>query len=358
MKLNLIKLLAILEFLNEHYIFTTIFAFIIILPFTFFIFDGFKFSENKLMKSWQNLNILFVLAILLIFFINIITINSIYNSDGSEDKDPHIKVAEKLYEAAKSLGDKLGDGGAASAGVYGAVKMMPKGAPIAVKAGGIAGGAFLGVVGKQAGQAVSSILKSSNSGGGSGNSSQGKVNTNVSNPTSTSAQSSPQPGVNSSLENTEYSGVLMENSDLNNLDYSILSNDTVYSAIFDVNLLSLLYGENKVEVILSAILITNIIKIIMELLLIFSLCSTFISNLEIELKWLLSFKFISESFRLKLVNIIKNVLIFYSKSAKLNIIIVLIVMVLCDVQSIYFVDIFLDHIETMCDYYIKFKSQQ
>jgi hypothetical protein len=353
MKINLFKLLGIFEFLNEHYIFTTIFACIIILPFTFFIFDGFKFSDNKLMNSWQKLNILFVLALLLILFINIITINSIYNSDGSEDKDPHIKVAEKLYEGAKSLGDKLGDGGAASAGIYAAAKMMPKGAPLAVKAGAIAGGALLGVLGKQGGQAISSIFKSSNSGGaahGTGNSNQGKVNTNVS-------DSSPQAGGNSSIENPECSGVLMENSDLNNFDYSILSNDIVYSAIFDVNLLSLVYGDNKVEVLISVIFIINVIKLIMELLLIFSLCSTYLSKVEIELKWLLSFKFISESFRLKLVNIIKNVLNFYSKSAKLNIIIVLIVMVLCDIQSIYFVDIFLKHIETMCDYYIKFKSQ-
>ena len=66
MKINLLKLLAIIEFLNEHYLFTTLFACIIILPFTFFIFDGFKFSENKLMNSWQKLNILFVLTILLI----------------------------------------------------------------------------------------------------------------------------------------------------------------------------------------------------------------------------------------------------------------------------------------------------
>jgi hypothetical protein len=224
---------------------------------------------------------LFVLAILLILFINVITINSIYNSDGSEDKDPHIKVAEKLYEGAKSLGDKLGDGGAASAGIYAAAKMIPKGAPLVVKAGGIAGGALLGVLGKQGGQAISSIFKSSNSGGGaahgSGNSNQGKVNTNVS-------DSSPQAGGNSSIENTECSGVLMENSDLNNFDYSILSNDIVYSAIFDVNLLSLVYGDNKVEVLLSVILLINIIKLIMELLLIFSLCSTYLSKVEIELK--------------------------------------------------------------------------
>jgi hypothetical protein len=353
MKINLFKLLVIFDFLNEHYIFTTIFACIIFLPFTYFIFDGFKFSDNKLMNNWQKLNILFVLAILLILFINIITINSIYNSDGSEDKDPHIKLAEKLYDGAKSLGDKLGDGGAASAGIYAAAKMMPKGAPIAVKAGAIAGGALLGVLGKQGGQAISSIFKSSNSGGaapGSGNINQGKVNTNVS-------DSSPQAGGNLSIENTECSEVLMANSDLNNFDYSILSNDIVYSAIFDVNLLSLVYGDNKVEVLLSVILIINIIKLIMELLLIFSLCSTYLSTVKIELKWLLSFKFISESFRLKLVNIIKNVLNFYSKSAKLNIIIVLVVMVLCDIQSIYFLDIFLEHIETMCNYYIKFKSQ-
>jgi hypothetical protein len=230
---------------------------------------------------------LFVLAILLILFINIITINSIYNSDGSEDKDPHIKVAEKLYEGAKSLGDKLGVGGAASAGIYAAAKMILKGAPLAVKAGGIAGGALLGVLGKQGGQAISSLLKSTNSGGaahGSGNSNQEKVNTNVLDSTSTLAQPSPQAGGNSSIENTECSGVLMENSDLNNFDYSILSNNIVYSTIFDVNLLSLVYGDNKVEVLLSVILLINIIKLIMELLLIFSLCSTYLSKVEIELK--------------------------------------------------------------------------
>lgn len=51
MKINLLKLLTILDYLNEHYLFTTLFSCIIFLPFTFLIFDGFSFSDNKFMKS-------------------------------------------------------------------------------------------------------------------------------------------------------------------------------------------------------------------------------------------------------------------------------------------------------------------
>ena len=50
MKLNLLKLLDILNFLNEHTIFTILISCIIFLPFTIFIMDGFKFSENSLIK--------------------------------------------------------------------------------------------------------------------------------------------------------------------------------------------------------------------------------------------------------------------------------------------------------------------
>jgi hypothetical protein len=120
------------------------------------------------------------------------------------------------------------------------------------------------------------------------------------------------------------------------------------------NLLSLLYSDNKVEVILSGILLLNIIKLVMVIVIIFNLFTYYLSNLKIELKWLNRFKFISESFKLKLLDIINFVLKISNKSIKINFIILFTVMIFCDVQSIYFLHKFINQLEVMCNYYINF----
>ncbi len=64
---------------------------IISLPFAIYILDGFKYSENRLIHRWQTYNNDFVIILLLILLIQIIELNTIYASDGSEDKHPHEK---------------------------------------------------------------------------------------------------------------------------------------------------------------------------------------------------------------------------------------------------------------------------
>lgn len=65
------------------------------------------------------------------------------------------------YKILKSVGDKIGDGLAASGGMAGMAKMIPKSAPMPVKALGIFGGAAGGVIGKRTGQAFSDVAFSS-----------------------------------------------------------------------------------------------------------------------------------------------------------------------------------------------------
>lgn len=148
----------------------------------------------------------------------------------------------------------------------------------------------------------------------------------------------------------------LEDINLSELEPSTLLDNLIYS-VHEVefnNLLSLLYSDNKVEVILSGILLLNIIKLVMVIVIIFNLCTYYLSNLKIELKWLNRFKFISESFKLKLLNIINFVLKISNKSIKINFIILFTVMIFCDVQSIYFMYNFINQLEIMCNYYINF----
>lgn len=364
MKLNLEKLLLILNFLNEHYLFTTLLGFIIFLPFSIFILDGFRFSKNRIINIWQNCNIVFILFLLFIVLVNILSIDTIYNSDGSDDKkDPHAIIIENIYKAGKALGDKLGDGAAAAGGLAGMAKLIPKAAPIPVKIAGLGGGALAGEVGKRAGQAYSDIVFNSGKGSGSqtGNPTSNFNSSSNNNSFGTDGNNNnfgTDGNNNKYIGNNENSDLILDNSNLNDLDNSTLFNNLIYSENegFVANLMALFNSDNKVEVLLSSILILNIIKIIMVLLLIISLCSNYFFNMGIELKWLVRFNLMSESLRSKIVNIINYVLKIFSKSIFLNVIILLSVILFCDIQGIYLLNLFINQLETMCDYYIKFKS--
>ena len=356
MKLNLEKLLLILNLLNEHYLFTTLLAFIIFLPFSIFTMDGFKFSKNRIINIWQKYNIIFILFLLFILFINILSLEPLYNSDGSEDKqDTHAKLIENLYKAGKAIGDKLGDGAAAAGGLSGMAKLIPKSAPIPVKALGLAGWAFAGVVGKRAGQTYSDLVFKT--GEGSGSQTTPSSNNSFNNSSTTNSNNNNQ---NNYIGNNDNSNMILDNSNLNDLDNSTLFNNLIYSnneQNYIATLLDLFNSDNKVEVLLSSILIINIIKLILLLLLIISLCSYYLINLDIKLKWLARYNIISESLISKIVNIINNVLKIFSKSIFLNLIILLSVMLFCDIQSIYLLKLFIDKLDLMCDYFINFKSQ-
>jgi hypothetical protein len=282
MKLNLEKLLLILNFLNDHYWFTTLLAFIIFLPFSIFIMDGFGFSKNRIINIWQKCNIVLILFLLFLLFVNILSLETIYNTDGSDDKkDPHAKIIDTIYQAGKALGDKLGDSAAAAGGLSGMAKLIPKSAPYPVKLAGLAGGAFAGVVGKRAGQAYSDVVFKSDEGSGR------KIGTSSNN----SLNNSPTTNNNNNnnyIGNNDNSDMILDNSSaINDLDNSTLFNNLIYSnneQNYIANLLDLFNSDNKVEVLLSSILIINIIKLIMVLLLIISLCSYYLINLGIELK--------------------------------------------------------------------------
>lgn len=376
MKCNLEKLLLIMTFLNDHSLFTTFAGFIISLPFAIFTIDGFVFSKNRFINIWQKCNIVLILFLLLILFVNIISLDTVYNTDGSEDKkDPHAKIIENVIKAGRALGDKLGDGAAAGGGIAGMAKLIPKSAPMPVKGAAIFGGGVAGVVGKRAGQAFSDIVfKSVPEAEGSGNKTGASSSSNNS---STRGQSSNNNNNNCAAEYNDNSvGPYgsgrdrlisdnlndLDNSNLNDLDNSTLFNNLIYSPNdspnegFIANLLELFNSDNKVEVLLSSILILNIIKLIMVLFIIITLCSYYLINLDIELKFLVRFNLMSESLRSKIVNIINYVLKIFSKSIFLNVIILFSVILFCDIQSIYLLNNFINHLETMCDYFIKFKS--
>lgn len=336
-------LFQLIFFFNNHTILTILISFLIFLPICIFILDGFKFSVNNWIYKWQKLNFI-LLYLIMIFIIIIILISYIGEISASDGKDPHKVLYDQAKEGFKLLGDKLGDGASAAAGVSAMAKLIPKNAPIAAKAASLVLGGVSGVLGKRGGQAASKVLFDNSKGSGSkGDNILNSIDKNI---------------------NTDSSNAVNQNTmDLKldwSIDFTYLTNqgESINKFLMlspnenNNSLLSLIFSDNPVEVIVSCILGLNIINLILIILLIISLSLFYFSNLEFELKWITNF--LSDSSREKIIRRINNFYKFYFKSIKLNIFIIILVLLFSTIISTSLLFSYVENLETFSNYYINY----
>ena len=117
---RILLLLPLLEYFNDHDILTRIISLLVSYPplAASYIWDGFKYSENKIIVYWQIYNFIFVSIILILFFLFLfLPIETIHCSDGSEGAARHKKIIEKGIDALRpqSGGDTFDNGVVAGA---------------------------------------------------------------------------------------------------------------------------------------------------------------------------------------------------------------------------------------------------
>jgi len=360
--LLLLPRLRRLEYLNDHDILTRIFSLFIFYPIISYIWDGFKYSDNEIIVKWQIYNFIFVSIILILFFLLFLPFETIYCSDGSED--PHKKIIDKGIAALSKLGDSFGDGVVAGAAVKGIAKLMPKTAPLGAKVAAIGLGAAAGVIGKRMAQSAADAGRSNpGSGSSSSNTSTNTANTNNPPVNSKAPTGSNNMSVNSDTPtNTANNNINLDNfeldgasppffSDLSLDQYLIISPNEEANSIF-----SMFFSDNPIEVIISGIYCLNIITLLAVLLLVLCLISNLIvprsGDREIELKWL-SYLF-SEYYYLKIKNYIYYIIKIYSKSLKINILIIILVIIFTLILSIYFLNIYIQDLEHFSSVYLEY----
>src|SRR5882757_218891 len=181
---RILLLLPLLEYFNDHDILTRIISLLVSYPplAASYIWDGFKYSDNKIIVYWQIYNFIFVSIILILFFLFLfLPIETIHCSDGSEGAARHKKIIEKGIDALRpqSGGDTFGDGVVAGAGVKGMAKLIPKTAPLGAKVVSLGLGAAAGVIGKKIAQSAADAAKKNiGSGSSSSNTSTNTANSN------------------------------------------------------------------------------------------------------------------------------------------------------------------------------------
>jgi hypothetical protein len=197
------------------------------------VFDGFKLSKNKNIRYYQLTIFIALLVIifgLLIYLFDIDIIKNVYaateDNSSKANKDPYAELFKKGIEAAKQLGDKIGDGAAAAAGAAGMAKLVATSAPFPVKVASIALGSFAGVAGKKGAQSAFDALSAI-----TGNSS----NTNQ--------------FIDSRLLQ-DYPNFIQSENNVNFLQ----------------QIFNLFNSNNKIEVLLSSMLILNIINFLLLIL--------------------------------------------------------------------------------------------
>jgi hypothetical protein len=270
MKFNATKFLFLMEFLNKQGFLITLLSFLVTLPFTFFIFDGFKLSENKYLKIYQKFIFIGILVLSLILFVYLFDVDVIYCAGDSNNEDPHAKIIKFGLEAAKQIGDKLGDGAAAAAGVTGMSKLMVKSAPMQTKLVGLGLGAVAGVLGKRGAQVAADSAQNSLS----SSNSKSFLNTVQINTDNNSIEFEYLSNIDS-LKDFKF---INEKTELfNNLIQS--ENDLSYFQY----IINLFNSDNNIEVLLSSMLLINLIKIILLLLAVINLFFYSLSYFSIEM---------------------------------------------------------------------------
>lgn len=338
--MNSTILLQLISWVNNYPIHVSLLSFLISLPIFIFIFDGFKLSENKRINKWQIINFYFLIFIFVLLLFLTFFMTELFNSDGKED--PHKKVVQLIGEGLKGLGDKLGDGGAAAAGLAGMAKLIPKNAPLALKAVSLGAGAAAGVLGKRGGQAASKVLFDDSKGKNDGSSS-----TNIDNITANNLNNSDVTNQNLMDLNFDWStniNLIINKSELFTNSMLLSPNEK--------SILSLIFSDNQLEVLVSCILGLNFIIFIMTLLLIICLISYYLSNQQFELKW--TKNFISDSSRLNIIYYLNKISKFYTKSLKINLIIIILVLLFCNIISISLLITYIDNLETFSNYYLNY----
>ena len=110
---RILLLLPLLEYFNDHDILTRIISLLVSYPplAASYIWDGFKYSDNKIIVYWQIYNFIFVSIILILLFL-FLPIETIHCSDGSEGAARHKKIIEKGIDALRpqSGGDTFDNG--------------------------------------------------------------------------------------------------------------------------------------------------------------------------------------------------------------------------------------------------------
>lgn len=321
MNINTIKLYELIEALNNQGFLITIVSFFIILPFYIFVFDGFKLSKNKNIRYYQLTIFIALLVIifgLLIYLFDIEIIKNVHAATGDNssnaNKDPHAELFKKGIEAAKQLGDKIGDGAAAAAGAGGMAKLVATSAPFPVKVASIALGSFAGVVGKKGAQSAYDALSAI-----TGNSS----NTNQ--------------FIDSRLLQ-DYPNFIQSENNINFLQ----------------QIFNLFNSNNKIEVLLSSMLIINVINFLLLILAFWSLALYVLSQLNLKFNWLVKHNILSESNRQTLVLKLGKMLNLFQKSIVANLFIIFIGILICDIYSIYLSSMYVTHIEQFSNYYLDF----
>jgi len=156
---------------------------------------------------------------------------------------------------------------------------------------------------------------------------------------------------------TDYQNTILDNLDSNLISSSIdsiLSIDKYWILSPNdnaKNLISLIFSDNPVEVLISCILGLNIITLFLVIMLIFCLGSNYLVNKELELSFLN--KFFPEYYIIKIKNYIKYIINIYSKSLIVNTILIILVMVITLIMSIYFLNLYITHLEYISTYYLE-----
>lgn len=299
-----------------------------------FLFDGFKFSDIKLIRILQNITIIIILFSLVLSIMFFFKLNVIYSSDGSESEiskvvNHAIKEKNLTLNATVNLGTDsvkvLSDGlvsassniglGASIGGVASAVSLVLKtsGIPPMAKVVLVTGGALAGAV----------------------------AHTGATNLKRATAKNY----YNNSPDAS--SSIVSGNSD------EIIKNIKA-SSPNESDWLSNLLSDNPVESVFLSLYILNLVSLFLIILLAFFLISNYILKSSLmqgfELKIL--DKLIPLKYKDRVKNFILKIFTLYSKSNTVNIIITIILLFFCNITSNIFIYTIINNLVNICKNYL------
>jgi hypothetical protein len=290
-----------------------------------FIINSFNFSDNNIIKFLKNFKLKILFSYLFSFIYYLFLIPIIFCEENDEinlsntnksiikdnnvtlsgninlNKDSAIELSNGLVKAASNIGLGASIGGVAAA-IGTAIKSAPL--PPIQKAGlviigGSAGGAIHTAVTAIKKNAIESI--------------------NTSNLNNKDIDNAPSPS-----------------------DFYVSSVNEEFNFI----------GNSPLEDLLFSILTLNVINFILIFLLIFNLLNRFFLNKEPELKWIDSI--ISIRFRNHIRNLILKIIKSNKQISWIYIIIILILLIICQFSSVYFLSELCNNLERFCKGYLKY----
>jgi len=324
----------ILIFLSDYYllIFTSIISFLLFN----FVMEGFKFSKNKIIKFLEIILIISLLYIIVQTILFTFNIGVVYASELSPEDAAKIKDlinnkdinmttnvvidaqgAQVISQGMKNAAGQIGLG-AAIGGVSAAVGTAIKGTamPVSLKCGCIIGAGLAGGLIHTCTTALSRTLA---------------------NRASTSTiQSSINAGTGSLSDKA--AGASEQFRDLNS------------GGSFNSDWISQLLSDNPAEVALYSFYGINLICIMLVFFLSILLFSKYLVNKELKLN--IIDKLISEPYNKKVKNNILKVIVLYSKTNNLYIILCIATLLVCLLFSNYFIITIINNFDTFCKVYL------